>query len=125
MDISILELIGTIATLDKFGRTGYVRDFASESALGFIEDILGGNFDLRVRQVFLCSEEINGGRGDDDLDGRIKFCSVEVLNQCLCACKQAVCSMVSVEKRRLKAWGALLILKFCIQQNEVSHACSS
>jgi hypothetical protein len=91
VDIGILELIGTIARLAEFGRTGYVRDLASESALSFIEDILSGNFHLRVCQVFLGSEKVNGRRGDDDLDGGIKFCSVERLDQCLCTCKQAVC----------------------------------
>jgi hypothetical protein len=39
----------------------------------------------------LRSEEINGRRGDDDLDGGIKFCSIESLDHRLCACKQAVC----------------------------------
>lgn len=91
VNIGILELIGTIAKLAGFGRTGHVRDLAGESALSFIEDILGGNLHLSVCQVFLRSEEINGRRGDDDLDGGIKFCSVERLDQRLCACKQAVC----------------------------------
>jgi hypothetical protein len=91
VDIGIFELISTISRLAGFGRTGHLRDLASESALSFIEDILGSNFDLRVCQVFLGSEEINGRRGDDDLDGGIKICSVERLDQRLCACKQAVC----------------------------------
>lgn len=43
-------------------------DFVGVGIVGFVEDVLGGDFDVGV-EVFMDEEEIEGWRGDDD------FCS--------------------------------------------------
>jgi hypothetical protein len=47
-------------------------DFASESAVGLVEDVLSGNFDA-LAEVLAREEEVERGRGDDNLCAGISF----------------------------------------------------
>jgi hypothetical protein len=53
-DVGVLELGG--------------GDLASVGALVLVEDVLGGDLDF-LAQLGACEEEVDGGRGDDDLCG--------------------------------------------------------
>lgn len=44
-------------------------DLAGEGAVGLVEDVLGGDLDVLAKEV-AGEEEVEGGRGDDDLCGR-------------------------------------------------------
>ena len=52
VDLGVLELVNT--------------DFSSESAIGLVEDVLGGNPDLLVGE-FAGEGEVESRRGDDNL----------------------------------------------------------
>ena len=45
-----------------------VRNFTSEGALRFVEDILCRNFDVGVCQVLLGKEEVDCRRSNDDFN---------------------------------------------------------
>lgn len=65
VNLSILELLNA--------------DFAGESTVGLVEDVLGGNANLGVGSL-AGKEEVEGRGGDDDLDGRVELGLIEVLN---------------------------------------------
>ena len=52
-------------------------DFAREGAVGFVEDVLGCDFDSGA-QVLAGEEEVEGGRGDDDFGVAVAGCGVQV-----------------------------------------------
>lgn len=54
-------------------------DLAGESTVGLVEDVLGSNADLGVGQA-AGESEVEGGRRDDDLGGRVELGGVEVLH---------------------------------------------
>jgi hypothetical protein len=54
-------------------------DFTSESTVGLVEDVLGGNANLRVGSL-AGKEEVEGRGRDDDFDGGVELGLVEVLD---------------------------------------------
>jgi len=54
-------------------------DLACESAVGLVEDVLGGDFDAGA-EVLAGEEEVEGGRRDDDFGGGVDFGVVEAVD---------------------------------------------
>lgn len=65
VNLSILELLNA--------------DFTSESTVGLVEDVLGGNANLGVGSL-AGKEEVEGRGGDDDFDGGVELGLIEVLD---------------------------------------------
>jgi hypothetical protein len=51
-------------------------DFASESSVGLVEDVLSGNFDI-LAEVLACEKEVERWRGDDNLCAGISILSAQ------------------------------------------------
>jgi hypothetical protein len=54
-------------------------DLAGEGAVGLVEDVLGGDLDALAR-VLAGEEEVEGGRGDDDLGVGVDLGVVELVD---------------------------------------------
>jgi hypothetical protein len=71
---------------------------AGESAIGLVIDILGRNGDRGVGQLAR-EQQVDGGRGNDDLGGRITFRRVEVVDDGLDGVGDSVPIMIASPSR--------------------------
>jgi hypothetical protein len=69
-----------------------VRNFASEGALRFVENILCRNLDSGVCQVLLDQEQVDCRWSNDDFNGGVNLCRVDGFDKRLGAGEQAICS---------------------------------
>jgi hypothetical protein len=82
--VALLQDDAALAVADQSpGNVGVLElrggDLAGESAVGLVEDVLGGDLDA-LAGVLAGEEEVEGGRGDDDLGVGIDLGVVELVD---------------------------------------------
>lgn len=81
VDLEVLELLDA--------------DLTSESTVGLVENVLGGDADVVVGDL-ACELQVGSGRGDDDLGVGIKLGRVEVVDDGGDAAGNTVPGLVSI-----------------------------